>query len=194
MIYALSEIGDRLRAERERRGLSQRAIADQAGTSQARVSHLESGEKDVRASFLIEYARLLDLELVLVPRENITAVKSIITRAPPTAQEKSLRTALQRLNDTAVRLNAREPGVDAIAEIIRLSGELFHLRLQPSDIAVIKGISDTLKRIEETPARINTAKAAATEFRALRNTRIHALSEAADTPKPAYSLDDDDDE
>lgn len=83
MSYALSEIGKYLQAARDRSGLTQRAFAEKAGTTQARVSKIENGETDARLSTIIEFARTLDLELMLVPRQHIPAIKAILAHAVP---------------------------------------------------------------------------------------------------------------
>jgi transcriptional regulator with XRE-family HTH domain len=70
MSYALSDIVESLKAARDRNGLTQRMFAEQTGTTQARVSKIENGETDPRISTIIEFARALDLELMLVPRQK----------------------------------------------------------------------------------------------------------------------------
>ena len=77
MPYSVETIGKAFSAERERRDLTQRALAQLAGTTQARISKIENGETDPRFSTLIEMARALDLELVLVPRRHLPAVNGI---------------------------------------------------------------------------------------------------------------------
>ena len=83
MTYTLKAIGKSLQAARDRRGLTQRAFAEKAGTTQARVSKIENGDTDARLSTIIEFARTLDLELMLVPRQHIPAVKAILAHAAP---------------------------------------------------------------------------------------------------------------
>jgi transcriptional regulator with XRE-family HTH domain len=75
-IAALAEL---LRKARHHRGLTQDRLAAGLGVPQSHVSKIERGQVDLRASSLIELARLLDLELVLVPRKWIPAVRQIIS-------------------------------------------------------------------------------------------------------------------
>jgi transcriptional regulator with XRE-family HTH domain len=47
------------------------------GLPQSHISDIEKGKKDIRLSTLIEIARVLGLELVLIPRELVPAVTSL---------------------------------------------------------------------------------------------------------------------
>lgn len=62
-----------LRAERERRGLTQRELGGMAGVPQSHISKIESGAVDLRLSSLLALARVLNLELALSPRERPAA-------------------------------------------------------------------------------------------------------------------------
>ena len=55
-------------------GLSQKEMADKAGTHQSRISKIESAELDVRLSTLIDIAEALETELIitLLPIEETT--------------------------------------------------------------------------------------------------------------------------
>lgn len=81
MSYTLRDIGKAFQAARERSGLTQRAFAEKAATTQARVSRIETGETDARLSTIVQFARNLDLELMLVPRTQVPAVRAIIAQA-----------------------------------------------------------------------------------------------------------------
>jgi len=58
--------------------LSQRAVASLADLTQSRYSAIELGKIDPRASTLVEIARALDLELMLVPKEVVPVVESVL--------------------------------------------------------------------------------------------------------------------
>ena len=77
MGYYTEYIVRTLKKSRERKGLSQRKLGKKAGVPQSHISKIENGKVDLRASSLIELARVLDLELVLVPRRVLPAVESI---------------------------------------------------------------------------------------------------------------------
>lgn len=70
-----------IKPERDRRGLSQQAVASLAGLTQSRYSAIELGKIDPRASTLAEIARALDLELMLVPKEVVPVVESVLAGA-----------------------------------------------------------------------------------------------------------------
>ncbi len=77
MTYATEHIAAILRSAREARGLSQRALGAKAGVPQSHISKIENGTVDLRASSLVELARALELELVLVPRRTLPAVHAV---------------------------------------------------------------------------------------------------------------------
>ena len=64
------------RARRES-GLTQQALGAQLGLPQSHISRIEGGKTDLRLSSLIELARQLDLEVVLVPRKYVPAIRAM---------------------------------------------------------------------------------------------------------------------
>ena len=78
MDYAIEHVARALRRAREGKGLSQRALSTASGVPQGHISKIEAGTVDLRLSSLIELARALDLELMLVPRHAVTAARMII--------------------------------------------------------------------------------------------------------------------
>lgn len=81
MIYSIEELTDKLKAARQKKGLSQRAFAKIAGLPQSRLSKIENGLVDLQTSNLLEIARTLDLELMLIPRQAVPAVNSLIRQS-----------------------------------------------------------------------------------------------------------------
>ncbi|WP_119272276.1 helix-turn-helix domain-containing protein [Taklimakanibacter deserti] len=81
MAYIVEDIGKDLKKARQGKGLSQRALSAASGVPQGHISKIETGTVDLRLSSLIELARILDLELMLVPRKYIPAVQSIVRQA-----------------------------------------------------------------------------------------------------------------
>jgi len=77
MNYATQAIAASLKVARESKGLSQRDLSLLAGIPQAQISRIEAAAVDLRATSLIALAHALDLELALVPRKAMPAVKSI---------------------------------------------------------------------------------------------------------------------
>jgi transcriptional regulator with XRE-family HTH domain len=78
MNYVTEYIARALKEARESKGLSQRALSAKAGVPQSHISKIERGAVDLRLSSLIALARVLDLELALVPRKTAPLVQSIV--------------------------------------------------------------------------------------------------------------------
>ncbi len=192
MTYALEGIGKALQLERDRLGLTQRAFAKRAGTTQARVSTIENGDVDLRLSTLIEFARALDLDLMLIPRRHVPAVTAIIAEAPISQTEKTGRSALARLANVIVQLGEQFPGNRDLSSLQRSAGELGNFRLDASHAEMIDKITAALKRILATPALLNTADTQADALRRLRNALAHSISYEETSARPAYRLDEDD--
>lgn len=85
MTYQLEDIGNKLRAARTRKGLSQRELAAKTGLLQAQISKIENGASDLRLSSLIALSRALDLELELIPRRALPAVEALVRDVEPFA-------------------------------------------------------------------------------------------------------------
>ena len=89
MSYTTEEFSEQLRTAREKKGLSQRALSALVGVPQSHISKIENSGVDLRLSSLTAIARALDLELTLVPRKALTAVKSVsrnVMRSTPSNQ------------------------------------------------------------------------------------------------------------
>ena len=80
MTYAVEHIANTLQNTRKAKGLTQRGLGRSAAVPQSHVSRIERGAVDLRVSSLVELARVLDLELMLVPRRIVPVVDSIIGR------------------------------------------------------------------------------------------------------------------
>lgn len=78
MSYLNEQILRQLKAARNEKGLSQRELSAKSGVPQSHISKIERGDVDLRASSLIALARVLDLELALIPRKTVPAVQSIV--------------------------------------------------------------------------------------------------------------------
>jgi HTH-type transcriptional regulator / antitoxin HipB len=83
----LHPIVSALAAARHRAGLSQRALADKVGIAQSHLSKIERAAVDPQISSLMEIARVLDLELMLVPKQLVPALQALKRNATPDPQD-----------------------------------------------------------------------------------------------------------
>lgn len=67
-----------LKQARLKRGWSQAALGRRAGLPQAHISAIETGRTVPRFDTLLDLVRVLDRDLVLVPRELVPAVLALI--------------------------------------------------------------------------------------------------------------------
>lgn len=80
--YQTMELVKVLARARQERGLTQRALGQRLNVPQSHISKIERGKTDLRLSSLIEMARHLDLEVVLVPRQVLPALRAITEHEP----------------------------------------------------------------------------------------------------------------
>ena len=77
MLDSIAYIAAALKAARQQKGISQRALGSKTGIPQGHLSKIENGIVDLQVSSLIEISRVLDLELVLIPRSLVPVVETL---------------------------------------------------------------------------------------------------------------------
>jgi transcriptional regulator with XRE-family HTH domain len=92
MKYSTFYLSEGLKKARKKRKLSQRDLSVKTGITQAQISKFENGVTDLQATSLIELARGLGLELMLVPRELVRTFEVL-------QRKESHATPAYRLND-----------------------------------------------------------------------------------------------
>lgn len=70
-------VGRLLAAARERLGISQAELGRRLAVSAANLSRIERGA-DLRVSTLLELARALQLEPMLVPKQDVPSVRALL--------------------------------------------------------------------------------------------------------------------
>lgn len=75
---ALEEIGGLLRRARIAAHMTQEQVADLSGISRPRYRDIETGTAAARATTLINVARALGLELMLVPQAMVPAIRALV--------------------------------------------------------------------------------------------------------------------
>ena len=200
MTYATEHIAPTLRSARETQGLSQRALSAMAGVPQSHISKIENGTVDLRVSSLVELARVLDLELILVPRKAVSAVHAVArsrAESAPTVVESSRQTLneLKRLQQSVARTAQIHPALPELAEILRLVRELNHFPIPRHYLDAVLNVAAAVEVFHEKPFSLNALRDSLAQLRNLRNALAHALPTSHDTEtvRPAYSLDEDDD-
>jgi HTH-type transcriptional regulator / antitoxin HipB len=83
----MAYIQEQVRQAREAKGLTQSELGSRIGQPQSAVSRIERGG-DLRLSTLLEMARVLELEPMLIPKHLVPAVQALIGHA---ADQKSSR-------------------------------------------------------------------------------------------------------
>lgn len=78
MPYSFQPFINILKARRKVNKLSQRDLATKLGWPQSHLSKIESGSVNLKLTSFIELARTLELEMVLVPRQDVAFVKGFI--------------------------------------------------------------------------------------------------------------------
>ena len=89
-----ADLRDHIKEARAKRGWGQRELGAAVGLPQPHISAIESGEIVPRFDTLLDIVRVLDLDLLLVPRSLVPAVQSLIhAQKEPESAEKSLYAA-----------------------------------------------------------------------------------------------------
>jgi DNA-binding XRE family transcriptional regulator len=78
MIEPKRHIGEILASERQRHGLTQAELAKRMGRDQTYIARVEGGKRDPRWETVLDFARALDLEPMLIPRSWVPAVTTIV--------------------------------------------------------------------------------------------------------------------
>ncbi|MDE2915580.1 MAG: helix-turn-helix transcriptional regulator [Paracoccaceae bacterium] len=197
MGYATEHIAESLKAARERMGLSQRALGAKAGVPQGHISRIENGAVDLRLSSLVELARVVNLELILVSRRKLPAVRAII-RGDDDGQldVRSARKAanmLRRLENQIAELPSETRSRIPVQELQRRARELMHFKLSADDLFHLLEASAKVQEFLSDPRNLEAVEQAQSRLRLLRNALAHrARASAPSLPRPAYRLDGDD--
>ncbi|QOZ29608.1 helix-turn-helix domain-containing protein [Bradyrhizobium sp. CCBAU 51753] len=75
---ATQQLGRFLRDARKQAGLTQEQVAERAGLSRPRYRDIEQGNAAARATTLINVARALGMELMLIPQAMVPGVNALL--------------------------------------------------------------------------------------------------------------------
>ncbi len=190
MKYATADIYRTLKETRESSGLSQRDLSERIGGRQGYLSKIESGGTDLRLSSLVELARALNLEVVLVPRRLLPAVEAVIRRPSTSAAQMRLEEVLGAtlpLVETTARLH---PDMPELAEASEILGVLRRWPNIAEDEAAYHSLLRWLKRLHRSTNLPDYIGKFSDELKKIRNHIVHSPRER---PRSAYTLDDEED-
>ena len=196
MSYATEHIASALKAAREARGLSQRALSTKAGVPQSHISKIENGAVDLRVSSLVALARVLDLELMLVPRKTVSAVRSLVRSGSSPDAESGHRAPkeLAQLRNAISHLSSDQLSTNELAQFQRYVRELENFLLTEADRENVGKSYRLFKKYLENSSDPQSLRDASEMLRRLRNVLAHRRIEDDENAsvRPAYSLEEDD--
>lgn len=195
MSHETEQVAKALKAAREGKGLSQRALSEKAGVPQAHISKIENGAVDLRLSSLVALARALDLELTLVPRKAVSAVQSIVRSSQPAAGPHPSSAALKELKRFQRTLASIADAVKApkeLAQLQRQVRELQHFQLAAPQLEALKEIEKAAQAFRDRTKGLDALREAVSQVQSLRNELAHASVNPPriEPVRPAYTLDE----
>ena len=208
MSSSLQPLLDRIKAAREHKGLSQRALGERVGLPQSHISKIESGGVDLQASSLLEIARALDLELTLVPRATLPAIRALQNepRIVERGTRKEVNRQLHALRSRVDRLAAHFPRSRIFARLRRTANELQPVPNAAADDGALRELNAALRMThgeltqinrairngEDIPAPVHRLKDLSELLTRLRHSIAPGVAPPAQQ-RPAYRLDDEED-
>jgi transcriptional regulator with XRE-family HTH domain len=194
MSYEAENIAATLKAAREKKGLSQRALSARAGVPQSHISKIESGAVNLRLSSLAAIANALDLEIALIPRKAAPAVRSITRAVDETpSATPAARKELARIARQIEGLQGLKIDTSALAALQRQFRELTQFQNMLRDTEALRHIRESLNAVENAGG-MKAMREAEAQMTKLRNMLAHSrMADEAPRPRAAYSLDEDDD-
>ena len=216
MTYAIEHIASKLKDARKAKGLTQRS--QNAALPQSHISKIENGAVDLRVgknaafaatsrldgavdlrvSSLVELARVLDLELMLVPRRTVSAVQSIIRGEGEGAplgkkSEGQVLRELAQLQDAAAELVKAHPSDVELAQLAGLVRQLQFYWIPAQHLDTIRSVRRAVQASRTHSDSLETVCNWLPRLRGLRNSLAHELGGGGEgeSTRPAYSLDED---
>ncbi len=206
-----------LRGARRRKGLSQRALSAKSGVPQSHISKIEKGGVDLRVSSLIALARVLDLELALVPKKSLPAIQSIVRRSTHSDMANAQKCFQQEMEQykQIVSSISKVPSIPSgeLEKLKKAMGSIEHFKLSLSAVTAIKSSREALEKAvkssaiykvekvenaiqpEVLPELLEAVRKATRKMNSVRNALAHQMPPQGSSPSsPAYSLDGEDDE
>jgi len=197
MSYSTEAIATNLKEARLAKGISQRELSNLSGVPQAQISRIEAGTVDPRTTSLLALAHALDMELALVSRKAVPAVRTI-SRQSSGQDSKALgqaRKEWNRISESLRVLQMESPALDAVQRLQKSFADLQRFQVQFAEPESLKRLRQALEKIKEPPKQLEALNRSQDLMRNLRNQLAHSpgLADSDERVRPAYSLDEDDD-
>ena len=197
MRYEAEELAATLKAVRERSGISQRALSARAGVPQSHISKIERGHVNLTVSSLTAIANALDLDIALVPRQAMPAVNAIC-RSTGDARHSlpEVRKELARIAKQLENLKTLGTEMSAYEDLHRKFRELRQFEHLIKDKDTLISIKKNLKAIGRTRDGHVRLGGVAQQIADLSNALAHGgmRVDQPRSPRPAYRLEEDDDD
>lgn len=147
-MYSTEDIARSIRQAREAKGLTQRALSEKTGLAQNHISRIETGSTDLQLSTLLELARALDMEMMLVPRNAVPAAQGLIRNLEARGRASlDLDKPLRRLRSSVDRIASAYPSLKDVERLQRLSTAFMNLRLSAEQLQTIQDAARELRRV-----------------------------------------------
>ncbi len=202
MSAGIEEITAGVREARIAKALTQKELGQRVGLPQSHISKIEKGTVDLKLSSLVEIARALDLEIMLVPRKALPAVEGAVRAHGTTVETSRAVSLLNEQAQIAERIKADFPDLsqvegfqNAIRSIPRLQFDAAQRKALDEALQPAKGLKTIIEAQGGAAALAKRIEEATSALRNFRNIQVHhaPLIEAA-RQRPAYRLEEDDDD
>lgn len=200
MRAGIEEIAASIRGARIAKALTQKELGQRVGLPQSHISRIEKGAVDLKLSSLVEIARALELEIMLVPRKALPAVEGAV-RAHGTSVETSRAVSL--LNEQAQIAERIKASFPDLSQVEGFQNTIRSIPKLQFDAARLKALDEALQPAKRLKAIIEEQGGAAalakrleeatSALRQFRNVQMRnaPLIEVA-RQRPAYRLEEDD--
>lgn len=153
MLYELEDLAKILKQARDAKGMSQRALSHLAGVPQSHLSKVEQGQVDLRLSSLIQIARVLDLEVKLVPKKAIPAVDTVVRSAIQHTLSPATPTAWEHIAKAQSAIATLErilPNLNEWPRLHTVLRELQHVAFTPETLRQLRTALRPYRKFADT--------------------------------------------
>jgi DNA-binding XRE family transcriptional regulator len=196
----IEEIAASIREVRIAKALTQKELGQRVGLPQSHISKIEKGAVDLKLSSLVEIARALELEIMLVPRKALPAVEGTVRAYGTTIETSRALSLLNEQAQIAERIKASFPDLSqvesfqhAIRSIPALQFDAARLNALDEALQPAKRLKAIIEAQGGAAALAKRLEEATSALRHFRNKQAHnaPLIEAA-RQRPAYRLEEGD--